>query len=194
MEEANDRRINRTRIALKRALVELIHEKGYEAITISDIANRADYNRGTFYKHYLDKEDLLAAIKEEILKDLSEALLAPYEGLERIDAHHIFPSTLRLLEHIEHRKETFIAIVSVNKDFYFDIYNMLRRSMKQEMHIVIKETKDDIDYEIMLSYRMSAFVGVIMHWVENGFKYSANYIAEQVLIQVNRSLDYIEFI
>ncbi|MBB6637472.1 TetR/AcrR family transcriptional regulator [Cohnella thailandensis] len=193
MDDASDRRINRTRSALKSALVELILEKGYGSITIMDIANRADYNRGTFYKHYLDKDDLLAAIKHEILRELSDALLAPYEGLDRVDADKIFPSTLRLLQHIELHKDQFVAMISANKDFYYDIYNMLHNSMMNDMHIVIKETKEQIDYEIMLSYRMSAFVGVIMYWVETGFKYSANYMAEQVLIQVNRSLDYIEF-
>jgi Transcriptional regulator len=193
MDDASDRRTNRTRAALKSALVELILEKGYGSITIVDIANRADYNRGTFYKHYLDKDDLLAAIKFEILRELSDALLAPYEGLDRVDADKIFPSTLRLLQHIEQHRDSFVAMISANKEFYYDIYNMLRNSMKNDMHIVINDTKEQIDYEIMLSYRMSAFVGVIMYWVETGFKYSANYMAEQVLIQVNRSLDYIEF-
>ncbi|MBB3114760.1 AcrR family transcriptional regulator [Paenibacillus phyllosphaerae] len=193
MEETNDRRINRTRVALKRAFIELILDKGYDAITIMDIAQRADYNRGTFYKHYTDKDDLLMAIREEILDGLSEALLSPYEGLKRVDAKQIYPSTLKVLQHIEHHKDSFIALLSVKKDFFYDIFQRLRNAMTQDMHIVIEEMDDKMDYDIMLSYRMSAFVGVVMYWVETGFKYSATYIAEQVLIQVNQSLDYIEF-
>ncbi|MCM3785689.1 TetR/AcrR family transcriptional regulator [Neobacillus mesonae] len=193
MEDTNDRRSKRTRLALKVAFIELILEKGYEAATIMDIASRADYNRGTFYNHYVDKEDLLKEIKGEFLQGVSIALLAPYEGMERVDADKIYPSTLRLLEHIEHHKDQYKALLSVSNDLSYDIYNLLRDSMRKDMHIVMDESSKSIDYEIMLSYRMSAFVGVIMYWAETDFKYSASYMAEQVMIQTNQSLDYIEF-
>ncbi|MMZ68433.1 hypothetical protein D1872_311200 [compost metagenome] len=65
--------------------------------------------------------------------------------------------------------------------------------MRKEMHIEMDAAGISIDYEIMLSYRMSACVGVIMYWAETGFKYSASYMAEQMLIQVNSNLNVIEF-
>lgn len=55
----SDRRIRRTRQALQGALIELIIERGYEATTVADIAERADVGRSTFYAHFADKEDLL---------------------------------------------------------------------------------------------------------------------------------------
>jgi AcrR family transcriptional regulator len=54
-----DRRIVRTRIALRDAMYHLIHEKGYDAITVEEITQRAGVGRATFYLHYKDKEDLL---------------------------------------------------------------------------------------------------------------------------------------
>ena len=54
-----DRRVRRTRKALRDALVELILEKGYAAVTVGDIADRADVGRTTFYAHFTDKDDLL---------------------------------------------------------------------------------------------------------------------------------------
>ncbi|MCM3130056.1 MULTISPECIES: TetR/AcrR family transcriptional regulator [unclassified Paenibacillus] len=193
MEDTNDRRSKRTRLALKVAFIELVLEKGYEATTIMDIASRADYNRGTFYNHYIDKEDLLREIKGEFLQGVSTALLAPYEGMDRVDADKIYPSTLRLLEHIEHHKDQFKALLSVSNDLSYDICNLLKDAMRNDMHIVMNDSSRSIDYEIMLSYRMPAFVGVIMYWAETDFKYSASYMAEQVMIQTNLSLDYIEF-
>ncbi|MFD0697655.1 TetR/AcrR family transcriptional regulator [Paenibacillus sp. GCM10027628] len=41
------------------ALIHLIGEKDFEKITINEIAERADVNRGTIYSHYSDKYDLL---------------------------------------------------------------------------------------------------------------------------------------
>ena len=57
--DGQDRRVRRTRKALRDALVELILEKGYAAVTVGDIADRADVGRTTFYAHFSDKDDLL---------------------------------------------------------------------------------------------------------------------------------------
>ena len=50
-----DRRVRKTRSAIKSSFIELLNEKELEKITIQDIADRADINRGTFYLHYEDK-------------------------------------------------------------------------------------------------------------------------------------------
>ena len=55
-----DLRVIRTKESIQDALVELIEEKGFEAITVKDITTRAKINRGTFYSHYQDKYDLIA--------------------------------------------------------------------------------------------------------------------------------------
>lgn len=54
-----DRRVEKTKHALFDALVELMIEKGYEAISVADVAERANVGRSTFYAHYADKDDLL---------------------------------------------------------------------------------------------------------------------------------------
>jgi AcrR family transcriptional regulator len=54
-----DRRIQRTRDLLQRAAMELIAEKGYDAVKVSDITERANLGRTTFYLHYQNKADLL---------------------------------------------------------------------------------------------------------------------------------------
>ncbi|ONM48689.1 TetR/AcrR family transcriptional regulator [Nocardia donostiensis] len=59
MSDINDRRVRRTRDALHRALIELTMERGYERVTVSDIIDRADVGRSTFYAHYRDKDELL---------------------------------------------------------------------------------------------------------------------------------------
>jgi AcrR family transcriptional regulator len=49
----------RTIAALRTALIELMHEKHYDSITVQDIIDRANVGRSTFYSHFRDKEDLL---------------------------------------------------------------------------------------------------------------------------------------
>ncbi|MFN8375405.1 MAG: helix-turn-helix domain-containing protein [Anaerolineae bacterium] len=53
-----DRRVDRTRALLQQALMELIREKGYDAVTIQDITDRANVGRATFYLHYPSKDAL----------------------------------------------------------------------------------------------------------------------------------------
>lgn len=65
-----DIRVVRTRAALREALLSLIEEKGFDAIVVQDIAQRAQINRVTFYKHYHDKYDLLEQIMREIITEL----------------------------------------------------------------------------------------------------------------------------
>jgi AcrR family transcriptional regulator len=65
-----DRRIQRTRALLRDALMSLILEKGYESITIQDIADRANVARTTFYLHFSDKDDLLFNGMRDIYDDL----------------------------------------------------------------------------------------------------------------------------
>ncbi|WP_277408505.1 TetR/AcrR family transcriptional regulator [Lacrimispora xylanisolvens] len=61
-----DRRIKKTRQLIMDTFIDLLSEKEFEKITINDIAERADINRGTVYLHYMDKYDLLDKCIEKI--------------------------------------------------------------------------------------------------------------------------------
>ncbi|MGW5861440.1 TetR/AcrR family transcriptional regulator [Streptomyces sp. NPDC055239] len=71
---AEDRRTRRSRRALGSALVELVLERGFTALTVEDITERADVARATFYAHFKDKEDLFARVTSDLLADLAERL------------------------------------------------------------------------------------------------------------------------
>lgn len=72
-----DRRVERTRGLLRAALVELMREKGYAAVTVQDIATRANLGRATFYLHYRDKQALLLDCLRGPLLALQQAAAAP---------------------------------------------------------------------------------------------------------------------
>lgn len=72
-----DARVQRTRRQLHSAFVGLVIERGYESITVLDIAKEAKIGRKTFYRHYQDKETLLYATLEELLIEGQPLLLPP---------------------------------------------------------------------------------------------------------------------
>src|SRR5689334_21487919 len=59
-----DKRIQRTRELLQKALIELINERGYDAITVQDIVEKANLGRTTFYLHYSSKDELFMSCHE----------------------------------------------------------------------------------------------------------------------------------
>jgi AcrR family transcriptional regulator len=56
---ADDRRVQRTRRLLHEAFISLILERGYDAVTIRDVVERAGVGRSTFYTHFADLEEVL---------------------------------------------------------------------------------------------------------------------------------------
>jgi Bacterial regulatory proteins, tetR family len=66
----SDRRVQRTKRRLSESLIALMLEKGYEAVTVQDILQRADVGRSTFYLHYENKDQLLLAGPQNLGKPL----------------------------------------------------------------------------------------------------------------------------
>lgn len=71
MEEQNiDRRVRKTKRQLRQALMMLMSEKPSKSISVRELAERADINRGTFYIHYKDVSDLLQRLEDEMAERL----------------------------------------------------------------------------------------------------------------------------
>ena len=68
--EKPDRRVKYTKMVLKQSLLELIAEMSISKVTIKEICDLADVNRGTFYKHYNDQYHLLDEIQSELLSEM----------------------------------------------------------------------------------------------------------------------------
>jgi AcrR family transcriptional regulator len=86
-----DRRVARTQRLLREALLSLILERGWDAVTVQDICTRADVGRSTFYVHFADKEDLLlsgfALFQGELEQHVADAGDLPLAFLEPLIAH-----------------------------------------------------------------------------------------------------------
>lgn len=74
MSTPDDRRVRRTRTALLSALRQLLGEKRYQAITVTEILDRADVGRSTFYAHFTDKDALLLSAVDHIAAELESAV------------------------------------------------------------------------------------------------------------------------
>jgi AcrR family transcriptional regulator len=100
-----DRRSQRTRRLLGEALISLLQERRYDAITIQDILDRADVGRSTFYGHYWDKEDLISSEIARVIDHLSERV-----GQDRQHAAPLIPS-LVLFQHVQDHRHLYQALL-----------------------------------------------------------------------------------
>jgi len=98
-----DRRRQRTRQAVSQALIALIQEKRYAAITVQDICDRANVGRSTFYAHYQDKDDLLTSNFQQVIESLGQPL-AYREG------QLVFPIA-PLFEHVQGHQHLYKALL-----------------------------------------------------------------------------------
>ena len=77
-----DRRVRRTQAALRAAVVELVADKGYQAVTVEHICERADLTRATFYSHFRDKEHLLSSVADDLVDACLDAFEAAGGGVD----------------------------------------------------------------------------------------------------------------
>ena len=74
--ETEDRRVRKTKKQLRGALTSLLLEKDISRVTVRDVADLADVNRGTFYAHYSDVYDLLHQLEDDLLRRLDDVAAA----------------------------------------------------------------------------------------------------------------------
>src|SRR5262245_58497391 len=98
-----DRRIQRTQQLLRAALMSLIQEKGFEALSVQEIIDRANVGRATFYAHFDSKEDLLASGIEGLRASLRERQRQALSSAATAD-ERLFAFSRELFTHAdEHR-------------------------------------------------------------------------------------------
>lgn len=170
-----DRRQARTKLALRKALMELIEEKGADGITVTDITTRADVNRGTFYLHYRDAQDMLEQIKTEVLDTLAGLMkeIDVFEVKAYAEKDEPYPKMVRLIEELQ-RNGDFVKIIFGPKG---DLSFALRMKALITKHIWSKISLRQPNFEeflvpadYLLAYTVSANLGVLTHWIETGMK------------------------
>ncbi|MEC0307796.1 TetR/AcrR family transcriptional regulator [Paenibacillus lautus] len=182
MTKKADRRQIRTNQLLRRTLFELMGEKNISAITVTDIANRANINRGTFYLHYRDVPDMLDKIKEEVLQKIENIVIHidPRDSRDYAVKGEPYPASEQIFEELIRHAAFFRAIVGPNGDISF--VRQFREFMKEHMfakHAFRMPAGENqiIPSDYLIAYMTSANIGLVIHWIESGMNKSAREMA-----------------
>lgn len=176
-----DRRIDKSKNALKEALIYLMDEKEFKSITITEIVQLANLNRGTFYKHYPTQEELLNELIEDILKDLIDSYREPYKTMKNFEISQMSSSSVKIFDHVERYSRFYTIIINSNvlPGFQNRICQVLKELVQNDLAIAMPDAK--IDRSLLSSYNAYALFGLIIEWVNGGYKFTPHQMAEQLL-------------
>ena len=102
-----DRRKRKTRKAIFDACVSLMQEKEFQNITVNEIVERADINRGTFYLHFVDKYDMMNSFENEMIEKIEDVMLnnIPKKQFEELFIQSRYDTVVEILKCYEENKE-----------------------------------------------------------------------------------------
>ncbi len=170
---SDDRRSLRTKKMIRIALSQLIEEKDFNDISITDITAKADINRGTFYLHYNDKYDLLQKIEDEVIQELVSncKTMSKFSIEDVASINKPIPFLVKLFEYLKENAVFMKAFLGCNGDPVFarKLKEIIRTSIFSDNSVYLKENML-VPETYFIAYVLSAHLGVIQQWLESGME------------------------
>jgi AcrR family transcriptional regulator len=163
-------KVAKTKELLKNTLVDLIEEKGFDSISVSDITLKAELNRGTFYLHYRDKYDLLEQNENTILAGLRDKFkqIKPNDFDKYYSKDMIYPPFLQLFNYLMENKRFIQILISAkgNPAFPKKMRQYIKEAFYEKSFLRENPILGDMPLEFIIAFISSAFFGLIEQWIE----------------------------
>lgn len=176
MTQNEDRRTRKTKKAMTEALAKLLLEKPLNKISVREIAEKADINRGTFYLHYRDVYDMAEKLQNEIFERFNE-IVDNYEPKKNTE--ELFPMLVELFNLLSDNSELAKVLISENGDAAF-IYK-LKKIIREKCFVnaqKILNIKNNDEFDYIYHYIVSGCIGIFSEWLENGMRETPSEMAE----------------
>ena len=172
-----DRRVVKTKRAIKNAFAKLLSQKDINNITISDIAAEADINRKTFYNYYAGIHEVIDEIENDIIRRFDDALT-------EIDFKNSLNSPYLIFEKLTNiinaDMDFFGYLLSMNSNVSLSskITDLLTGKVKLLIlqYVEAEETRVDI----MLEFMISGMVAVYKRWFNSDRSEPVEEISSQI--------------
>ena len=183
-EKKEDRRVRRTKKLLTQALTRLLQEKQAKEITVKELTELADMNRGTFYLYYKDIFDMLEKI-EDSLFDALDAIVDRHE--EEAFTAQTKPMLLDLFSFIQENQEVCRVLLSANGDMNFlHRLNEVVREKCRNVWLALRKEQNEDAFDYHYSFVVFGCAGLIRAWVNRGCPETAAEMAEMADRMIRR--------
>ena len=170
MELSGDRRARRSRRLLKQGLLELLREKHFNRISVRDITERMDLNRGTFYLHYPDTTALMRSVEEDMMEEAQSLVDAHMQ--ETVRGRSLRPVFEPLLDYVVAHRETCAALFDNDSSsgFLGELQKLVYRNGVGLVRAwYAPESEEDLAY--LLNFVAFGLVGLIKAWFDEEMHY-----------------------
>jgi len=178
--KAEDRRIQRTRALLLSALLDLIVERGYEDVTVQDIVDRANVGRSTFYKHFLDKRELLLSGVDGLQGVLSQQRAA--QDWSAAVSQRLLGFSLPLFQHVQSNFRFCRALLGPRSGAIVEphVQRILADLVREELAACVGSGAVlAVPLDVVVQYTVSAFLGLLRWWMDQPAPCAAEEIDQQ---------------
>ncbi|HEX9132212.1 MAG TPA: TetR/AcrR family transcriptional regulator [Ktedonobacteraceae bacterium] len=169
-----DRRSQRTYHLVSTAMMALLIEKRYDAITVQDILERADIGRSTFYTHYYDKEDVLVSIAEQMLDVFSQRM-------QQAEAGHGIVPALELFRHVQQQPQFFQAMLrgQGGEVLWKAGITLLSRNIEHSLiSSFAGKRSPTVPLAVVSQYLAGAFLNLLKWWLDAEMPYAPEQLDE----------------
>jgi AcrR family transcriptional regulator len=174
-----DRRVRRTRALLQDALTRLMIEKGYEAVTVQDIIDRADVGRATFYAHFADKRTLLGSRLEDLRASLVERQREALSRTGTSAASRALSFSRAMLEHAADGLPLWRAIAGAGSGAFVlrRLHEIVADLVRTDL-VAMGITRASAQREMLTQHVTGAFMAVMTWWLDAGAKMAIEEVDE----------------
>ena len=179
-----DRRVRKTRRQLRECLISLLKEKKVQDITVRELTDMADLNRGTFYLHYKDVFDLLEKTEAE-LQDEFNQLVLKHDAVDLKQRPAVIFNEIYSL--VYENADLIEILPGENGDLNF--VNRLKKLIREKClkdWMEVFRTGNPAVFDAFFSYIASGCVGLVQYWLQTGLKETPQQMAkltEQIITQ-----------
>lgn len=187
-----DRRIRKTKDVLKKSLIILMKEKSINSITVKELCEKADINRGTFYLHYKDVFHMLGEIEKELFEEFQDMILSYEISPDKIETKPILKD---IFTFIAKNSDFCIVILCERGDMAFmkKIVSVIYEKGYSDWSNILKKNDKDL-FDKYYSFILYGAIGLIDYWLKNGLKESPEYMAmltENIILNGLKSVNLI---
>lgn len=145
---------------IKRAFWGIFKVKGLKNTTVKDVIKKAGYNRSTFYDYFIDLEDVLSNIEEQVIPTINSLPPGNFLNMNlgiKIDEY---------IELFKKNKEYYVVLLGENGDTRFasKIKNSVKKSLLSHPHL---KNNNSVNIDYILEYLVSGLIGILIYWLSN---------------------------
>ena len=181
-----DRRVLKTKRAIKNALMHLLNDRDINDITISDIAAQADINRKTFYNYYSGVHEVIDEMENDIISHVDEAL-TDIDFIDNLENPYLIFEKLTSVISTDMDTFGYLLGMNTNVGLMSKMVDLLKAKVKSVILPVVE--LDELQLNLMLEFMVSGVVAVFKRWFNSDRSVSIDEISRQMNILAFKGLN-----